>query len=160
MTAVYLDTNAIIAIIEGPSADDTGIQRFWTRGLGGDNLQFHTSELSFAELLVIPYRDGNRSLADGYVGFLQEDVITVHPVSRAVLDVAAVIRSERRMKLPDAIHLATATSARCTHFLTFDRGISDFHGRRHPLYPSVQLSPVKIVRPDPISLSELTKAPS
>lgn len=158
-TAVYLDTNIIIAIIEGPSSDDTGIQEFWMSGIHGNGLRFHTSELSFAELLVIPYRDGNVSLTANYVALFQDDeAIKIHPVSRTVLDVAAVIRSERKMKLPDAIHLATASSAHCSHFLTFDRGIADFGARQHPIYSGMPLSPVEIVRPDPTSLSDLMQA--
>jgi predicted nucleic acid-binding protein len=157
--AVYLDTNVIIAIIEGPSADETGIQEFWMREISNNGIRFHTSEMSFAELLVIPYRTGNGSLAADYVGLFEDDAaIKIHPVNRTVLDVAAVIRSERKMKLPDAIHLATASSSHCSHFLTFDRGIADLDGRQHPVYAGMSLSPVKIVQPDPVSLSDLTQA--
>lgn len=157
--AAYLDTNIIITIMEGPVSDDTGIQRFWREAGEYPGVSFHTSELSFAELLVSPYRDRNRPLVDDYVRlFEKKDVITIHPVTRAILDVATVIRSGRKMKLPDAIHLATASSVNCSHLLTFDRGFADLEETIHPLYEEVRLSPVKVVRPDPASLSKFAQA--
>ena len=158
-TAIYLDTNALIAIVEAPASDESGIQRLWEKGLSEENLKFHTSELSLAELLVIPYRDRNRSLAEDYISLFQDkDAITVHPVTSIVLDIAAVIRSGRKMKLPDAIHLATASYCRCSHLLTFDSGFSDLDAQSHPHRHDITLSPVQIIRPDPASLSELSKA--
>ncbi|UVC09333.1 PIN domain-containing protein [Rhizobium sp. TH2] len=156
--SVYLDTNVIIAIMEAPPSDAAAIQDFWKQQLGRVALSFHTSELSLAELLVAPYRREDRSLVHDYLRlFADRHTLAVHMVSRAILDVAAVIRSGRKMKLPDAIHLATASATSCSHFLTFDEGFSDLSADSHPFFEDIKLSPVHIVRPDSASLAELTR---
>lgn len=157
-TSVYLDTNVIIAIMEASPADDLGIQAFWKQSANQATLTFHTSELSLAELLVVPYRSADQALVSDYLNlFSGRFGLTAHPVSRAILDVAAIIRSRRKMKLPDAIQLATASATNCPYFLTFDGGFADLGSDSHPFFEDITLSPVKIVRPDPSSLSDLMR---
>ena len=50
------------------------------------------------------------------------------PVSRDVLVAAARLRAETNMKLPDAIHAATAQLTGCTQFLTNDTHIKALPG--------------------------------
>ena len=157
--SVYLDTNAIIAIMESPPSDGAGIQDFWKQQSDRKPTRFHTSELSLAELLVIPYRSADTALVEFYLQlFSDQDILAVHGVNRPILDVAAVIRSRRRMKLPDAIHLATASVAKCSYFVTFDTGIADLGADHHPFLEDVALSPVQVVHADEASLLELSKA--
>jgi len=86
-----------------------------------------TSELSLAELLVKPLaRQDERRIGvyDGWI--LNSDSIEVREIDRAVLWTSATIRSQYpTLRLPDAIHLATALHCDCSHFLTDDRSIKD-----------------------------------
>lgn len=43
------------------------------------------------------------------------------PISRSILIRAAAIRASTKLKLPDAIHAATAITTGCTTFLTNDK---------------------------------------
>ena len=80
-----------------------------------------TSELTLAECLVKPLQLGRSDLAETYQSVLQpRPHLFVVPVSRKVLVEAAQIRSSTRLKLPDAIHAATALSQGCASYLTND----------------------------------------
>lgn len=122
---IYLDTNIFIAAFEqrDPLSDQLG--RLFKAGSNRKTRTFVTSELTLSELLVVPLRDGNRTLTSYYVTVLQaNDWMHVSPVSRSVLVSAAQLRAGRQgLKLPDAIHLATAEAEGCTHFLTEDHGL-------------------------------------
>jgi predicted nucleic acid-binding protein len=47
--------------------------------------------------------------------------LEVIPIGRDILLAASRVRAEFRMKLPDAIHVATAMSVGCSTLLTNDR---------------------------------------
>jgi predicted nucleic acid-binding protein len=50
-------------------------------------------------------------------------VVELLPVSRAILIETAVLRQVSPDKLPDAIHIVTANSARCKFFMSHDDGM-------------------------------------
>jgi predicted nucleic acid-binding protein len=157
--SIYLDTNIIIAFVEGPQTDDFGILGFIEQFRGSEKVTFRTSSLCFAELLVIPYRDGNTKLVQYYQQFLSGNGwIVPYPVDPLILDTAAVIRSKfARLKLPDAVHLATASVSRCSHFISFDKDFRDFEEMEHPTVNGFLLSSVKILRPNSAALSALAE---
>jgi predicted nucleic acid-binding protein len=158
-TSIYLDTNAIIALVEGPETTGLALQDF-IRKTNGSRVAFNISSLCFAELLVIPYRNKNKGLAEEYLTLTTKiSGLSIHAISGVILDAAAVLRAEiSRLKLPDAIHLATASTAKCQYFLTFDKDFADLPRLSHSLRDDSVLAPVKVIRPDPASLSELFKA--
>lgn len=158
-TSIYLDTNAIIAVVEGPETTGLALQDF-IRETNGSRVVFNISSLCFAELLVIPYRNNDKKLAEEYLTLATKiRGLKIHAVNTVILDAAAVLRAQMsRLKLPDAIHLATASKAKCQYFLTFDKDFTDLSEISHPLFDDAGLAPVKIIRPQPGSLSELLKA--
>jgi predicted nucleic acid-binding protein len=82
-----------------------------------------TSELTLAEVLVKPFRERHVAWQRTYQEVLQPSVsLTLLPVSRAILIAAAQIRAQFPIKLPDAIHAATAQQVSCGSFLTNDPG--------------------------------------
>jgi predicted nucleic acid-binding protein len=118
---LYLDANALIYAVENaPVFGDTmrGVFERIDRG----ELHGMTSELSLAETLVKPLRDGNRPVVVAYEQLLHPaGRLGVQPISRAVLSEAARLRAaQASLKLPDAIHAATALLHGCTTFLTND----------------------------------------
>ena len=81
-----------------------------------------TSELTLAECLVKPFADRNAVAVSAYLEFLDgRQNFPVIPVSREILLAAARLRGKKNVKLPDAIHLATAGAFGCTVFLSNDR---------------------------------------
>jgi predicted nucleic acid-binding protein len=118
---VYLDTNVFIYALEGyPDFVDELTELF--ESLDEGNLSAVTSELTLAEVLVRPFIDGNIERQTAYQQALQNsDVLEVALVSRDVLIEAARLRSVTNLRLPDAIHGATARLNGCETFLTNDR---------------------------------------
>ena len=118
--AIYLDVNVLIAIVEGRPL--TSAQSDFLKGLVDGPTRAATSELSVAECLVKPYREQNAPAVAAYLEFLSgRPEVDVLPISRTILMRAARVRADSRLKLPDAIHLATAIEAGCAAFITNDR---------------------------------------
>lgn len=91
-----------------------------------------TSALTLLEVLVVPYRSGNRLLADRYEALLTRSRgVRVVDVTRELLRGAAQLRAVTSVKTPDAIQLVAALTAGCTTFLTNDR--------RLPLIPGLRI---------------------
>lgn len=117
---VYLDTNIFIYAVEGyePEQDFLG-ELFAAFGRG--SLAAVTSEFTLAEILVKPIELGRKDVAALYTGLLQpSDHLAVVPVERPILIEAARQRAALRLRMPDAIHVATAVTAGCDVFLTND----------------------------------------
>jgi predicted nucleic acid-binding protein len=90
-----------------------------------------TSALTLLEVLVVPYRAGNRSLADRYETLLTRSRgIRLVDLSREQLRTAAELRAIMGVKTPDALQLAAALSMGCTAFVTNDRRIPAVSGIR------------------------------
>lgn len=124
---VYLDTNLFIYAVEAiaPYAERVS-PLFQAADLG--TVRLVTSLLALAETLVMPCRRGDDTLITTY-----RELFT-HPPSGllvAQLDAATLERAARlratigSLRLPDAIHLATAESEQCDLFLTNDRRLKD-----------------------------------
>jgi predicted nucleic acid-binding protein len=90
-----------------------------------------TSALTLLEVLVIPYRAGDRSLADQYEQLLTHSRgIRVIDLSRDQLRDAAQLRAATGVKTPDALQLAAAIGSGCSAFVTNDRRIPKIPGMR------------------------------
>jgi predicted nucleic acid-binding protein len=120
---IYLDTNIWIYLLEGyPEFMPLLMPLF--KEIDNGSLQAVTSELTVTEVLVKPCIDQNIDLQIMYQRALQSsDVLQVVPVTRQVLIDAARLRAEVNVKLPDAIHLATALLTTCEIFLSNDKRI-------------------------------------
>ena len=79
------------------------------------------STLVLAEVLVQPFRVGNTDLAQKYEGILSGSrSFGLLPVSSTVARQAATIRATYNLRLPDALHAATALVSSSDAFLTND----------------------------------------
>lgn len=120
---VYLDANVVVYAVEGYPAFRERICALLD-AMDRRALCAVTSELTLAEVLVKPMIDKNASIERAYRTFLEaSDALRLVPVSQAILIEAAKVRAETGLKLPDAIHLATATGAGCTSLLTNDKAL-------------------------------------
>ncbi|NQT87775.1 type II toxin-antitoxin system VapC family toxin [bacterium] len=122
---VYLDTNLFIHAVEAvsPYAD---MMREVFEGIDAGGFEAATSELTLAEVMVRPVADGNVALQQAYEGMIHAGgALQVAAVDRAILLNAARLRAAAMaLKLPDAIHVATAHACRCTVLLTNDQALS------------------------------------
>ncbi|HMD34097.1 MAG TPA: PIN domain-containing protein [Vicinamibacterales bacterium] len=90
-----------------------------------------TSALTLLEVLVVPYRAGNRSLAGRYEALLTRGRgLRLVDVSLDQLRAAAQLRSATAVKIPDALQLVAAIGSGCRTFVTNDRGLPAIPGLR------------------------------
>ncbi len=84
------------------------------------------STITLAEVLTGPFKAGQTALAKRYEKTLSG--YRVIPVSAPIAALAAQLRAQYRLKLPDAIQLATALDIGAAAFVTHDRDFSRVTG--------------------------------
>jgi predicted nucleic acid-binding protein len=90
-----------------------------------------TSALTLLEVLVVPYRAGNRQLAGRYEHLLTKSRgVRMTELTRDQLRAAAQLRAATSAKTPDALHLVSALGAGCKTFVTNDRRLPTVPGLR------------------------------
>jgi predicted nucleic acid-binding protein len=111
---IYLDTNILITAAEDRSQTGVALREIFLAPAREGVPFFLTSELAIAEVLVRPFRDRNADLAMQYLKTILADLwLGTRPITPDILEVAALLRSTRiGLKLPDAIHIATASFIR------------------------------------------------
>ena len=117
---IYIDTNIVIYAVEGLAYYAAQVQPLLD-AMDAAEVFIVTSELTLAEVLVGPIKTQNLVIQQTYRSFLTTTaILEVAPVTRAILENAAELRATTKLKLPDAIHLATALQYQCDSFLTND----------------------------------------
>ncbi|HCF57410.1 MAG TPA: PIN domain-containing protein [Myxococcales bacterium] len=118
---IFLDTNPILYVLEnGPLAS-----RFEPlfRDLDEGRIQAIVSPISVAEVMAGPLSHGKEALAERYHQLLCGSVgWTVRALDADLASLAARMRTRYRLKLPDAIQLATALHENCFALVSHDRG--------------------------------------
>lgn len=119
---VYLDTNAIIYLTEGNPDFKASIAGLFAE-IEKAGARLITSELTYTEVLVLPFRTNDAELAAAYER-LMETLVEPLPLGREELFLAAKLRATTpRLRTPDSLHLATAIRAGAAVFVTGDAGI-------------------------------------
>ena len=119
---VYLDTNVFITAFEHTGANSD--HAWWILdAIERQEIAGATSELTLAEVLVNPLEAGAADLAASYEKIIAPSQgFEVASISREILVGAATLRARRKaMRLPDAIHVATARALSCGYFVSDDR---------------------------------------
>lgn len=128
--AVGLDTAVFVYFIEEQPKFLPLIEPLFKQADEGRR-ELITSALTLLEVLVVPYRVGNRLLADRYEALLTGSRgIRVVDLTREQLRAAAQLRAVTGVKAPDALQLVAALTAGCTTFLTNDRRLPTIPGLR------------------------------
>jgi uncharacterized protein len=90
-----------------------------------------TSGVTLLEVLVVPYRAGNLTLAEQYEALLTRSRgLHLVDVDGTQLRAAAQLRAAYRVRTPGALQLAAALSHRCAAFVTNDRDLPAVQGLR------------------------------
>jgi predicted nucleic acid-binding protein len=88
-----------------------------------------TTALTLLEVLVVPYRSGNRQLAERYERLLTTSRgVRMVELTRDQLRAAAQLRAATELKTPDALQLVSALGAGCKTFVTNDRRLPPIPG--------------------------------
>ncbi|NEQ36832.1 MAG: type II toxin-antitoxin system VapC family toxin [Okeania sp. SIO3I5] len=125
---VYLDTNIFIYAVEGYAEFQDVLNELFETFDNG-NLKAITSELTLAEVLVKPLIDNNTEVCLSYENSIQSSpVLEVVLINRKIIVESARLRSIINLRLPDAIHGATAILNGCGTFLTNDKRLEALSG--------------------------------
>ncbi|MBC7585495.1 MAG: PIN domain-containing protein [Tardiphaga sp.] len=116
---MYLDTNIIILAIETEVSWSGQLHTLFDEFDRG-SIRAVTSELTIAEALAKPIALDGAVLIERYRELFEASSVEMLPIDRSVLNFAAQIQGRSRLKLADAIHVASARLAKCDHFLTQD----------------------------------------
>ncbi len=118
---VFVDTAPFIYILEShPQLADPFAGLFEAAAQGA--LSIALSTVTLAEVLTGPYKAGHIALAKRFEKALcQYEVVAV---SIPIAALAAQLRAQHRLKLPDALQLATALEVGAAAFVTHDRDFS------------------------------------
>lgn len=125
---VYPDTNVFIRAFEGIPKEARRLRVLF------EELRTHpktgvTSELTLAELLAPAKGKGAKGAAVQikrrfYLNLIAWNTfIDLQSTTRDIWIETADLRRNVTLKLPDAVHIVTAIRARCSYFMSDDRGI-------------------------------------
>ena len=89
-------------------------------------LRVALTTVTLAEVLTGPYRAGQTALAKRYEKTLS--AYQVVPMTASIAQLAAQLRSEYRLKLPDAVQLASALEIGAAALVTHDRDFAKVEG--------------------------------
>jgi predicted nucleic acid-binding protein len=126
--AIYLDTAPLIYYIEETSAGLLFLQELFRKNEKGD-FTFFTSTLTLCDVLTLPFKLGNTKLIKQYEYFITKSpFLKLINVNADIAKLAVSLRSDYNLKLPDAIHLATALEVKADFFLTNDLALKKVKG--------------------------------
>lgn len=121
LARIYIDTVVLIYAVEQAPVYGSLLGELWAKCQAG-NLEVFTSELILLETLVMPIRNSDTFLINAYERLLRSPQIQLLSIDQLILREAARLRSVTpSLRTPDAIHLATAMTSKCSQFLTNDR---------------------------------------
>lgn len=122
---VLVDTAPFIYLLEAHPQFADQFAGLFESALKGD-VHIALSTVTLAEVLTGPFKAGQAALAKRYEKALQQ--YHVVPVSASIATLAAQLRVSYRLKLPDAIQLATALDIGAVALVTHDRDFSHVAG--------------------------------
>jgi predicted nucleic acid-binding protein len=123
MSRIFVDSNIFIYHFEDPGSRGHRATEILRRvGQRGDELM--ASALALGEVLVKPIQFGNSMLEAKYRALLRGPSVALAPFDAIASEIFARVRQDRRIKAPDAVHLACAASSNCDLFITNDDRLS------------------------------------
>ena len=133
---IAVDTAPIIYVLEGHPEFGARYAELFERA-EASHYELTISTITLAEVLTGPLRTRNETLVRRY-----REALTTPPtwlvvdVTPAVAERAARIRSRSRLRLPDAIQMATALESSSVALVTHDRDFGDLEdlAERVPVY--------------------------
>jgi predicted nucleic acid-binding protein len=125
---VYLDTNVFIHLLnQTPGLSGPCLQLLDACAQG--EIRGVTGDLTLAELLVQPLRRNDaRAVATVRELLIDDGAVTLLPHDRSCFERAAALRAQHGLKMPDALHLATALQAGAGCFVSNDPQLGRLDG--------------------------------
>lgn len=135
---VYLDANPFVYAFEGDPGREGPLRELFV-ALSRRSGAAVTSELVLAELLAPSTQAGVMPEHQRHAIYtellIRNTFIDARPVTRDILLATVELRRSQRLRLPNAIHLATAVGAECRYILSKDRDFGPLPEGPTPLKP-------------------------
>lgn len=112
---IYLDSGVIMRLVVA-TAD---LRKKYEGILGAD--RHVTSQVAYIECVCKPRELGLTEVVDAFDAYFTSSDVDLIDVDSTIARSAVELRARFNLKVPDAIHLATALTTRCAKFLTTDR---------------------------------------
>jgi predicted nucleic acid-binding protein len=121
---VALDTVAWIYEFEANPTFGPVTQALFSDGFGKGLCRAACSLLVLGEVLVQPLARSQADLVDRYRRVIVPSPdLTVWPITRDLIEMAASLRAKYRVRMLDAIHVASAVAGHADFFVTNDEGL-------------------------------------
>lgn len=122
--SVYFDTNLFVYFLDRYERYFDKCLPFFKAAEDG-SITGVSGDLVIAELLVKPLRENDIINAQNVRSlFASDGFFQALPHDRDTLEFAAHIRATQRLSMIDAIHVATAIKAGCSHIITNDEQVA------------------------------------
>ena len=119
------DSGLLMRGVEGLPEVRAAVVRIIRRGEESSPSGIVASQLARAECLIKPVREHNTVRYQEFMDFFADSGIEMIPVSEEILGIAIAIRAHQRLKMIDAIQVATAQVTNCEVLFTTDTGIAE-----------------------------------
>jgi predicted nucleic acid-binding protein len=122
---VALDANALVYLLEAPDPLGRVTAAILDAAESG-RLTVVLATLALAEIAVGPVRAGDETIVERYADEIRDlRGVQIVPLTADIALDVGVIRGRHRIRLADAIHLATARRAGASAIVTNDRQMPD-----------------------------------
>lgn len=122
---VLVDTAPIIYVLEGHRTLAPRFAPLFERHAAGE-IGFAVTTITIAEVLTGPLSKGEEALARRYRAIFESWLVI--PLTIDIADGAARMRARAKLKLPDAIQVASALAINATALVTHDRDFATVKG--------------------------------
>lgn len=122
---VLVDTAPIIYVLEGHTPLGARFEPLFARH-GAGALRLAVSSVTLSEVLAGPLGKGEEAIARRYRAVLESWGVV--DLTADIAEQAARVRVQYRLKLPDAIQLATALAINADALVTHDRAFGKVRG--------------------------------
>ena len=120
---ICIDTAPFIYFIE-KNSKYLGLLRPFFAEINAGKIDALTSTITLLEVLVLPFKTKNESLADKYRDILlYAEGLTTFEIFHEVSELSAKLRAKYSIRTPDAIQIAVAIIYGADAFLTNDSGL-------------------------------------
>lgn len=127
--SIFFDSAPLIYFVEGTFPYAQSLYPIFSKIENGA-IRAITSTITFAEILVVPYKLNNIDSLDKYDSFISMSEFFIYDLDMETAKYASKIRAEYGLKTPDAVQWATAVLREADFFLTNDKGFMKINDSR------------------------------